>query len=650
MRQHSPTETGKPHSGGPFVASGATMVVNWNQLMLDMAADARRGPTTSSRLYALVNTALYDGWALLSHTAQPSTATAIGGPVSEWLALVAELSANAGLGEVLTEATMAVAAAEVLKAIGGSLYPGAALPIQWQNQIERLLDRNLNLLDKAEKLTGKDDLDDLAEDLGKWVAEAVLTKALGDRANQQGNYADTTGYQVSASVFDPTQPGSPIDSLWQPLLNNQGLRQQPLTPHWGDVMPFAIGSGASLIPPTLVKPYTSDGILNPQFVAEVNEVLQLSANLTAEQKAIAEYWEAGPGTGFPPGKWMEISNILIGQHDLSLGDAVKLSFSVGQALFDAGIAAWATKYNYNSVRPITSIRQLYNNQTTTSDGFAIRDWRQIPIQGQDWQPYQSAIALSPPFPDVVSGHSAFSAAAASVITNLLGTNVLGTSVTLKDQESRFDPNGFDGIPGFGGSAITLSWPYFTYAAEQAGLSRLYGGIHFRDGNLLGQIVGLQVGSKVANKTQSLFNAFGSPAGAETGAPVQIFGTMDNDEILGLSLGQSPVEIYGFGGNDLLISGGESDHNLFGGFGTDTFAINSIGNTRIMDFQLNESIIFANNLLDISLITTATSWTIGNGIKAPLTTLFVDNTKVATVDGNWSLAQLNLGQSDPGTIS
>ena len=649
MSQHNPTETRNRHSGGPFVASGAAMVVNWNQLMLDMAADARRGPTTSSRLYALVNTALYDGWALLSHTAQPSTATAIGGPVSEWLALVADLTANAGLGEALTEATMAVAAAEVLKAIGGSLYPGAALPIQWEQRIEMLLDRNLDLLDAAEKQSGKDDLDDLAENLGKWVAEAVLTKAIGDGANQQGNYADTTGFQASASVFDQTQPGSPIDSLWQPLLNNQGLRQQPLTPHWGDVMPFAIGSGASLIPPTVVKPYTSDGILNPQFVAEVNEVLQLSANLTAEQKAIAEYWEAGPGTGFPPGKWMEISNSLISQHELSLGDAVKLSFSVGQALFDAGIAAWATKYNYNSVRPITSIRQLYNNQTTTSDGFAIRDWRQIQIQGQDWQPYQSPMALSPPFPDVVSGHSAFSPAAASVITNLLGTNVLGTSVTLQDQESQYDPNGFDGIPGFDGSAITLSWPYFTYAAEQAGLSRLYGGIHFRDGNLLGQIVGLQVASEVANKTQGLFNSVGSPTGVETGAPVQIFGTMDNDILTGLSTGQGPVEIYGFGGNDLLISGGVSHHNLYGGFGIDTFAINSIGNTRIMDFQQNESILFANALLDVSMITATTSWEAGNGVQAPLTTLFNDNNIVATVDGNWTLAQLNLGQSDPGTI-
>ncbi len=625
------------------------MVVDWNQLMLDVAADAGRGPTVSSRLYALVNTALYDGWALLSHTAEPSTPTATGGPVSEWLALVAELSANAGLGEALTEATMAVAAAEVLKAIGGSLYPGAALPVQWERRIERLLDRNLDLLDAAENQSGKDDLDDLAENLGKWVAEAVLTKALGDGSNQQGNYADTTGFQASASVFDQTQPGSPIDSQWQPLLNDQGLRQKPLTPHWGDVLPFAIGSGASLIPPTVVKPYTSDGILNPQFVAEVNEVLQLSANLTAEQKAIAEYWEAGPGTSYPPGKWMEISNILISQHELSLGDAVKLSFSVGQALFDAGIAAWATKYHYNSVRPITSIRQLYNNQTTTSEGLAIGDWRQAPIQGQDWQPYQSAIALTPPFPDVVSGHSAFSAAAASVITNLLGTNVLGTSVTLQDQESRFDPNGFDGQPGLGGSAITMSWPYLSYAAEQAGQSRLYGGIHFRDGNLLGQIVGLQVGAKLINKTQSLFNAFGSATGVGSGSPVQIFGTMDNDKITGLSQGQGSVEIYGFGGNDLLISGGESSHNLYGGLGIDTFVINSIGNTRIMDFQQSESILFANNLVDTSMITTTTVWGNDNGVQAPLTTLYSDNKIVTTVDGSWTLAQLNLGQLDTGTI-
>ena len=97
-----------------------------------------------------------------------------------------------------------------------------------------------------------------------------------------------------------------------------------------------------------------------------------------------------------------------------------------------------------------------------------------------------------------------------MLRNLLGSNVFGQSVTLADSASRFDPNGFDGVAG-SGNPITLDWATFSQAAEQAGLSRLLGGIHFTDGNWRGLIMGAQVGAITNAKLDLLFRGTLDPS-------------------------------------------------------------------------------------------------------------------------------------------
>ena len=618
-------------------ASSPDQLLAWNQLALDLATAAKRGPTISSRLYSLVNTALYDSWAMFDEDAKGSIYNHLSEQdLEDLLDQTDDLDQDSGL-QRLRDAVMAVAADTVIRTVGATLFSGGVLP-------QTLLDRSAALMELqlAALQPGTPEgaaLRAIALNLGGQVSAAINSYALLDGSNQQNNYADTTGYVATPSRFDPTNPRDTLDTTWQPLTRPDGNVQRPLTPHWGEVTPFA--SGADLVPDSVLTPYTSDGSLNPLFVAELNQVLEYSMNLMATEKAIAEYWEAGPGSAFPPGVWMGFTNDLIRDRQLSLDQAMKLSFGVSQALMDAAIGSWATKYEFNSVRPITAIREYYYGLNTTDWGEQLTDWRETPLDGQAWQPYQNPAALTPNFPDVNSGHSAFSSAASTFIRNFLGSNVFGKSVTLADNASRFDPNGFDGQPGTG-TAITLSWDYLNGAAEQAGLSRLYGGIHFNDGNWLGQILGTRAGSNASLKA---FSLFGDEDDEDDAAATirQEFGTMTADVLTGLpdEDTEGVRESYGFGGNDLLIDPGTDGHlSLFGGDGLDRFRLSGDGEVWIRDLQAGEFIELHRDVFDKHQSLSDVAF-VASDQDPGFTDLTLGKSVLARLDGLWSSAQVNL---------
>ena len=116
--------------------------------------------------------------------------------------------------------------------------------------------------------------------------------------------------------------------------------------------------------------------------------------------------------------------------------------------------------------------------------------------GQDWKPYQAATFVTPPFPEYVSGHSGFSAAAAIVLRLYTKSRDFGYSVTIPARSNTFEP-GF--VPA---TDITLRRNTFKDAADQAGLSRRYGGIHFEEGDLRARRLGRQVGHQVWRKVLS----------------------------------------------------------------------------------------------------------------------------------------------------
>jgi hypothetical protein len=178
---------------------------------------------------------------------------------------------------------------------------------------------------------------------------------------------------------------------------------------------------------------------------------------------------------------------------------VRLFFALGGALLDASIACWDAKRTYDSARPVTAVRFLFAGQQVTAWGGPGQGTQRIP--GERWQPYLA----TPPFAEHPSGHSTFSAAAATVLASFTGSDRFGASVTLPAGSSRVEP----GITP--AADVVLSWPTFSAAAEQAGRSRRYGGIHFRDGDLSGRVLGAAVGAR-AWELASLLFAGPRPAG------------------------------------------------------------------------------------------------------------------------------------------
>ena len=173
--------------------------------------------------------------------------------------------------------------------------------------------------------------------------------------------------------------------------------------------------------------------------ASKTALVKISQNLADEQKAIAEFWEDGRGTYYPPGHWLEFGLEIAQRDNQSLDEDILLFFPLGNALFDAGVATWEAKLNYDYARPVRVIRELAR--------LGLMDESQI-----NFLTYQDPQANpSPPFPEYTSGHSAFSAAGAEVLRlftegNLYG-NILGGQVGLDTwHQSQYYLNGGAVIP------------------------------------------------------------------------------------------------------------------------------------------------------------------------------------------------------------
>lgn len=287
----------------------------------------------------------------------------------------------------------------------------------------------------------------------------------------------------SSILVDPMQ--------WQPLMvtNAQGVTypQTFLTPHWGRVRPFAWLSGSALRPA-----FTNGG----PTVAEMDELISLSAGLNDASKVQVDFFANNPGSVTPPGQWSKFAEVASAVDRNSLDTDVVMFFVLSQAMLDASIAVWDAKRAYNSVRPITAIRNRYAGQSIQCWGGVGNGVKTMP--GQNWMPYQQATNPTPNFPEFVSGHSTFSAAAATVLTALRGNRL--------SLVSKFPANGVPFDPTVPAASVKLSWPSLSAAAEAAGFSRRYGGIHFAQGDLKGRALGVAVGGLVIERALYLYNS------------------------------------------------------------------------------------------------------------------------------------------------
>jgi hypothetical protein len=340
--------------------------------------------------------------------------------------------------------------------------------------------------------------------IGNVACVAVLEFRHHDKSNQlgdlaQGPYSDWSGYApVNTPAAVPARAAAADANHWQPLTyvdaNGNLVLQRFVGAQWCFVTPFALAKGEEFregLGPGPAK-YGS-----AEYQQQAEELIALSAGLTDRQKMISEYWADGPDTEQPPGHWLRFAQFVSARDRHTLDDDVKMFFALTNAMLDAGIAAWDAKRAYDSVRPVTAISLLYR-------GKKIRAWGgpgkgTIEMDGSQWLPYQPATFPTPPFPDYVSGHSTYSAAAARILTLWTGGERFGESVTLTSGSSKIEPGVTPAQP------VTLKWETFTEAANEAGLSRRYGGIHLARADLAGRQLGRLVADKVWPKAQSFFD-------------------------------------------------------------------------------------------------------------------------------------------------
>ena len=283
---------------------------------------------------------------------------------------------------------------------------------------------------------------------GKHCANEILKLSLGD------------GSGISATYTSNNVPG-----YWRKTLPNY---DKPLLPNWGNVRPLALPLSDNFLagpPPPLTSQEYSDQFNEVKRIGATN-----STTRTPQQREIALFWADGPRTETPPGHWNRIAQQLAGRRDFEISESTRLFAALNVAMSDAAIVCWQGKYLYNWWRPITAIRQ------------ADKDGNPLTLRDLNWTP----LINSPPFPEHVSGHSSFSAAAAEILSSYAGGDNFSFHTTS------------DGIPG-----VVRRFEKFSDAAAEAGLSRIYGGIHFRAANDGGQTSGKKIGKFIY---QNFFHA------------------------------------------------------------------------------------------------------------------------------------------------
>jgi hypothetical protein len=242
----------------------------------------------------------------------------------------------------------------------------------------------------------------------------------------------------------------------------------------------------------MYRPVAPPAAGTPAYLHQARQLVRFSAGLDDRRKAIALYWADGPNTETPPGHWNLFAQWVSRRDRHSLDEDVRMFFVLGNALLDASIAVWECKRFFDYVRPISAIRFLFAGQTISAWAGPGLGTREIP--GEQFLPY----IATPPFAEYSSGHSAFSAAAARVLQHFTGSPRFGASATIAAGSSVVEP----GIAPT--EDVTLHWRTFDDAADQAGLSRRYGGIHFEDGDLESRRMGRAIGDRVWRTARRLF--------------------------------------------------------------------------------------------------------------------------------------------------
>lgn len=269
---------------------------------------------------------------------------------------------------------------------------------------------------------------------GQSVAQAMLALRANDGWNAVVPYTPSG----ELGRWEPTPPAN----------------APALLPGWGSVTPFSMNSGAQF------RPQGPPPIDSSAYSFEFNTVKQYGGATgsirTADQSEIAQFWNDGAGTATPPGHWNEIAQTISGSEGLSVLENARLFALLNLATADAAICSWDAKFAYDYWRPVTAVRKadLDGNPETDPD------------------PAWISFITTPPFPEYTSGHSTFSRSSATVLSGYFGTDDISFATTS------------DGTPG-----VVRNFTKISVAADEAGISRIYGGIHWPSANIQAQACG-----------------------------------------------------------------------------------------------------------------------------------------------------------------
>lgn len=493
------------------------VVLIWNEQLLETIRKdpPGTGPTVAARALGVLHTSMYDAWAPYDPVAKRTQTTGVPRRTTDERTL-ANKSRAISWAAYKTLVDLFPYRASVYAAQMAALYGSG-----WETDASP------------------------AAEVGRAAAQANIDFRHSDNSNQTLN---TTTNRVSypyacaklpsgAECYGP--PLKPVNQwnnvvdpwAWQPLcvLTGAGVAaklppkpadgncvapnytvQQPTTPQWRYMKPFALLDALQY--KVTGPPKNADGTYSTtDIVQEYKDATGDGTYLSDVAKTKAEYWADGPFSVFPPGHDMIFAQALSRRQGHSLDTDVKMFFALGNAMLDSSIAAWAQKYIYDYVRPVTAIREYYK-----AKGQQIRSWW-APSQGlcpdgtapdhgfctvpaEQWMPYQALNVVTPPFPEYVSGHSTFSGAGAQVLMAFTGSDGFNAKVTIKAGSAAIEA----GTPA---TDVTLYWPTFTAAADEAGMSRRYGGIHFYSGDTHGRSLGKMVGSNAFSKAQSYIQGY-----------------------------------------------------------------------------------------------------------------------------------------------
>ena len=449
-----------------------TNVVRWNKAALEAIRITHPGPPMVARALAIVHTCIYDAWATYDAKA---VGTRLGGALRRPVAERTLANKNEAISYAARDALV-------------DLYPTEAARFN-----DLLASLGYDPADTSSNTS-------TPSGIGHLAAQAVLGFRHGDGSNQlgdlhPGDYSDYTGY---VPVNDPDHINDA--NHWQPLrvkdVHGNFVVQKYIAPHWGLVTPFALTSASQFRPTTDPLQTHPPG----KYRQQAQQILDYSANLSDKQKVIAEYWADGPFSELPPGHWTLFAQFVSSRDNHDLDADVKMFFTITNAIFDASIACWEAKRHWDYVRPVTAIHFLFKGKKVKA--WAGRYKGTAKIDGETWRPYQQETVVTPPFPEYVSGHSTFSAAGAEILKRFTGSDNFGHSHKQLKGTSLVECGT---VPA---TDVTLSWATFSDAADEAGISRRYGGIHFEDGDLKGRDMGRQIGAQAWDKAQAYITGQG----------------------------------------------------------------------------------------------------------------------------------------------